>query len=261
LVTKLIKVEAIKRILNGEICVACQASTKDNFLRQVRLLRLGSIKFFDQVPISLNESCLNHLQSYICRNCLQNLPILSHNKIWQSEKMRLQVNSLFSYQRPISNMIVQLKFYHKQYFAKLLAIFIFLLRQKFLLDNQDSIFVPIPLHQNRLKERGYNQAELIIKETAKLANLNFDNKLLLRTKITKKQTEVKGFEERQKNMSEAFVINSAYHIEHLNKFKKKQVVLFDDVLTTGSTIEAATKPLLKAGFKVKALTIAREDFI
>lgn len=251
-------IDEVKRILNAETCMICGSHAKDNLLRQVDLLRIGSLRKFAQVETK-NEKCLNEIQSYFCRSCLSMLPILTYNKFWQSDKKHIQVMSIFSYENPIKPLIIQLKFYQKHYLAKFLSVFIFLIRQNYLQENTNSIFVPIPLHQNRFKERGYNQSELIALEISRLTGIKYDNKILLRTKNTNRQTETKNYEDRLRNMKDAFVLDETYLLENIDLFSKKRIILIDDVLTTGSTIESAASPLISKGFEVAAITIARED--
>lgn len=102
--------------------------------------------------------------------------------------------------------------------------------------------VPIPLSAKRLRKRGYKQAELLAKELGKRFKLEMQP-LLKRVKETKPQYGLKR-EERQKNMKEAFEFNSKIKAQHA-----KVAILVDDVLTTGSTMQAAAKVLKRNGFE------------
>lgn len=115
-----------------------------------------------------------------------------------------------------------------------------------------TVLVPIPLHKQRENWRGFNQAEIIGENLAKKMGWKYIPNLLIRRKQTTPQINLKGVD-RRKNLSGVFVINpnillpSAYRL-----------ILFDDVYTTGSTINEAKKVLSETGFKnIKSLTIAR----
>lgn len=114
-------------------------------------------------------------------------------------------------------------------------------------------FLPVPLHPQRKRWRGFNQAELLGEMIAANLGLTFLPDLLIRTKNTKPQVDLKG-KERRKNIRGAFRINpnSKFFIRN-SKF-----ILFDDVWTTGSTLRECGKVLKRAGAgKVWGLTLAR----
>lgn len=112
------------------------------------------------------------------------------------------------------------------------------------------VVVPVPLHPQRERERGFNQAGLIGQALSKRLVLPFVPDMLKRTKYTKPQVSLKG-NERRKNLTGAFILNSTYHIPHT-------ILLVDDVWTTGSTMRACANVLKRGGAKkVWALTIAR----
>lgn len=108
----------------------------------------------------------------------------------------------------------------------------------------------VPLHFVKYLYRGYNQSALLAKRIAKLIGIDY-KKLLGRKKITKSQTRLSG-EERRKNLKGAFFIKHRAFIE------KKDILLVDDVFTTGSTLRSASEALLSAGANgVTILVLAR----
>lgn len=118
---------------------------------------------------------------------------------------------------------------------------------------QDSLFVPIPLHASRLKERGYNQSEILARELARQFNVRIQN-LLQRVKKTTSQVGLKRGE-RVKNLKDAFVLSVPSEILE----EKGSIFLVDDVLTTGSTFSEAAKVLKKAGARhVWGIALARD---
>ena len=113
--------------------------------------------------------------------------------------------------------------------------------------------LPVPLHEKRLKQRGYNQAELIANELSKLVEVEVLTDVIERVKNTESQT-THTRDERIKNMEKAFIISNK------NKIKNKNVLIVDDVLTTGATTECIAKLLKKnKANKVCVITVARVD--
>jgi ComF family protein len=114
-----------------------------------------------------------------------------------------------------------------------------------------SVIIPVPLHKKRKKERGFNQAQGIAEELARLKSIELDEGVLVKVKNVPPQTFLE-IEERAKNVSGAFrVVNE-------KKIKGKIVLLVDDVYTTGSTVKECSLVLREAGAKeVRVLTLAQ----
>jgi len=111
--------------------------------------------------------------------------------------------------------------------------------------------VPVPLSADRLKERGYNQAELLARGVAEELKLPVLPDILIKVKDLPPQAK-KSREERQQEIEGAFVPNAAGY-----KLNKSRLLLIDDVLTTGATTEECAKVLKKAGADyVYCLTLA-----
>ena len=107
---------------------------------------------------------------------------------------------------------------------------------------ETDIIVPVPMHKRKLASRGYNQAEIIAVNLARILNLKSQNKLLLRTGYTAAMSRLAP-EERRMNIENAFKVagNAAKKIEG------KRVLLVDDIYTTGSTADECSRALLEAG--------------
>jgi len=113
------------------------------------------------------------------------------------------------------------------------------------------LVVPIPLHRKKLRERGFNQAELIAKVVAKHLQVRLTKGNLKRTKATITQTSLDR-KERKRNLREAFTVKNR------DEFQAKNVLLVDDVYTTGTTIKEAAKVLKEARVKdVYVFALAR----
>jgi len=112
------------------------------------------------------------------------------------------------------------------------------------------VIIPVPLHKKRLKQRGYNQSTCFAEGLAQKLNAVVDEKSLVRIKATETQTK-KGRFTRFENMQEVFSIIDP------EKLKNKHILLVDDIVTTGSTLEACAAELLKIeGVKLSIATIA-----
>lgn len=115
------------------------------------------------------------------------------------------------------------------------------------------LIVPIPLHKKRLRERGYNQSDLLAREIQKQDTNNifeFSPTSLMRIRETRPQAKKVKRPARLENLRGAFAI------QH-NNVRDRHVILVDDVATTGATLSEARKTLIAAGAKsVRAYTIA-----
>lgn len=111
------------------------------------------------------------------------------------------------------------------------------------------VIMPVPLHRWRLLRRKYNQAGLMAQAVGHDLGIKVELLTLQRQRATRQQVGMKR-EERLKNVRDAFVVTGSV--------SGKTVLLVDDVLTTGATLEACTKALLQAGAaEVRVLTLAR----
>lgn len=118
-------------------------------------------------------------------------------------------------------------------------------------DYPVDVMVPVPLHIRRLRERGFNQALLLVKELSKRTGIPYEERALKKIKDTPVQISLKK-RERRKNLARAFQVRDQEAIQG------KAVVLVDDVYTTGATVNECSRALLKAGAeRVAVLTVAR----
>ncbi|HVS74363.1 MAG TPA: ComF family protein [Candidatus Acidoferrales bacterium] len=113
------------------------------------------------------------------------------------------------------------------------------------------VVVPVPLHGDRLRERGYNQAELIARPLARRLRLPYRPVLLVRTRPRPDKLHL-TLEERWESVRGAFATRPGSKVDNL------RVLLVDDVMTTGATLDACARALREAGAKsVTGLTVAR----
>ncbi len=113
------------------------------------------------------------------------------------------------------------------------------------------IIIPVPLHKSRLKERGFNQSELIAASLSKFRDIPVISNALIRIKQTIPQFELKKHE-REEN------VRGAFEVMNRESIYNKDIILLDDICTTGSTINECKKMLLMSGARsVTAVCLTR----
>ncbi len=158
------------------------------------------------------------------------------------------IRSYAIYEPPLSSAIKKLKYQNDIGIAQVLAFYLVELYNDLNL-NIDYV-IPVPLGKNRIKERGYNQASLIAKPFSLAIGRPMKTQALFRNKETKSQVGLSR-EERSENVSGAFTVDNS-------NLLGKNIILIDDVTTTGSTLEACARELKNKGAKnIVGLTIAR----
>lgn len=210
-------------------------------------------------------------QQFVCTSCWdkieQNLPpfcarcgrhldeqAIADNRCDSCEKSYYYFDRAFSpcrYTGTIKKLIHEFKYSGKDYLGQPLG----KLMQTFIQDYQLPIehldyLVPIPLHAARQREREFNQAEILARQIAKVFNQKLLTQALVRIKPTKTQTEL-DFQQRCQNTKDSF------KVLHPELIKGTNLLLVDDVLTTGATSSEAARCLKAAGAqKVLLLTLA-----
>lgn len=112
------------------------------------------------------------------------------------------------------------------------------------------VIVPVPLHPKKLQKRGYNQSEWIAKGLSEILEKPLDCKNLIRTKENTTQTKKTIFERYQNTQG-------IFQQRDIELFKRQHVLLVDDVLTTGSTLEACMLALMETDYiKISVFTLA-----
>ena len=174
----------------------------------------------------------------LCPGCLS----------WQAEING--ISSPFRFEGVIRQAIYELKYRNLRAIARLLA----QLLGDYLLSNPvpGEVLVPVPLHPKRLRERGYNQSRLLAQELGKLTNLPVVDDCLVRQRHALPQARTATVDERRSNVADAFSCRD-------QRLRGKQVLLIDDVSTSGATLDACARALKGAGaISVWGLVLARE---
>lgn len=174
-----------------------------------------------------------HRDLDICIICENNLPWLMQHSLTAN------LVALFSYQKPVDQLITRLKFQKNLVYARLLGeLFIQHILNNNRLLTQPEIIIPIPLHPKRLSERGFNQALEIVRPIAKKLKVPIDIKSCQRIRATHAQSDLPA-NQRAQNIKNAFQVSKNLNAKH--------VVIFDDVVTTGHTVDELSKILKTQG--------------
>lgn len=160
------------------------------------------------------------------------------------------IRSPFRFDGLIRQVIHQLKYNNLRAVAVSLA----RLLRDYLVTNPvpGEVLVPVPLHRRRLRERGYNQSSLLARELGKLISLPVVDDYLVRQKHALPQARTSNIDERKSNVADAFICRD-------HRLRGRQVLLIDDVSTSGATFDACAAVLKAAGAaSVWGLALARE---
>ena len=222
------------KVLHEDKCLCDECISKIEFLNKAICYKCGDPLFADDGADA---------KKLLCGSCLK-----SKNKM-----IFRMMRSAYLYDDFSKKLILDFKFNDKTDLASFLAKMLYVAGKDIFAEGVDLI-VPVPLHYTRLIRRRYNQSALLAKELGKLTGIEVNYKSLIKRRITKPQTECDG-NERLKNVKDAF------YIKNVEKIKSKRILLVDDVLTTGSTLNECGKALKKAKPKsIDALTVARSVY-
>ena len=184
----------------------------------------------------------------ICTLCRHEIPLTNHHKMEHNEvvqkfygRIPLEFGSaLFYFHKKgiVQEMMHHLKYKgHQEISAMIGHWYAHDLKDLTLLNDIDYI-IPVPLHKKRLRERGYNQVEGFGKALAENLNIPYNDRLLQRKIYTKTQTK--------KNLlGRTEVVDSVFDVSFSEAYHGKHFLLIDDVITTGSTLEACSRAILK----------------
>ena len=171
----------------------------------------------------------------ICGACLQRPPPLT------------ETHATFVYGFPLDRLVPRFKFHNDLVAGRLLSE---LMAQGLRGLPKPEALVPVPLHDSRLRQRGYDQALQLAKPLARALQVTLLPQLLVRTRATAPQSELDA-DARQRNLRRAFEVRAGATLPD-------HVALVDDVMTTGATLEAAAQCLRRAGVvRVDAWVCAR----
>lgn len=204
--------------------------------------------FYPTICLSCNVVLTNQ-EEILCTQCLYDLPLTNFiqtnnttvEKIFYGRiKIEQAIALLFYHKGGITQKLIhQLKYKGHEEIGVFIGDWLGNEIQKYHFFNDVDFIIPVPLHKNRLKKRGYNQVSKFGKRLEFHMNTPFVEDVLIRTTNSETQTKKTRFD-RWKNVNELFFLSDC------ELFKNKHILLIDDIITTGATIESCVNELLKA---------------
>ena len=177
------------------------------------------------VPIEGEDAAL-------CPRCFDEFPFL------KPEEKPEGVESLAHYRQSAQSLVHRLKYKEGLYLAKPMAK---LMVKELNLAPHDMV-IAVPMHRRRLKQRGYNQADLLARQIASMVELEYESTILTRTRETEPMYQLNRLQ-RIQNMWDSIAVQEDYR----HKVKNQKVLLVDDIYTTGATAQACIRELEEAG--------------
>lgn len=216
--------------------------------------------FFPRICSGCSAALLSN-EIVICSRCRHEIPLTLHHLNPQNEayrkfygKIPLEFAATFVYfhkQGIVQQLIHNLKYKGHQEIGTAIGDWCSHELSDCAVFKEINEIIPVPLHKRKWKERGYNQVASFGQSLSSNFEIDYNDKLLFRTKYSKTQT--------RKNLLNRIEVNNdnIFDVVFTAKDHNKHFLLVDDVLTTGSTIEACAKALLKIpGARLSVLCIA-----
>ena len=215
--------------------------------------------FYPPLCAGCSEALLAN-EKFLCAECFSDLPktnyhVIKDNRAYEQLSIRFPVQRASSYlyynkQGLGQKLVAAVKYQGNVALGEWLGASLAqeLLPSGFFEDID--YLVPVPLHKKKQRKRGFNQSEALAKGITSVTDIPIDMDILYRAKANVSQTR-KGVYERWKNTQDIF------QVKDVESFKNKHVLLIDDVLTTGSTLEACARALLQCeNVRISVFTLA-----
>lgn len=210
---------------------------------------------FPDSCIACHKTLLKNEQ-HLCTHCLYDLPktnyhLLENQEVRQRFAGRVQLDFASAYlffrkEGIVQAMLHTLKYKGNQEIGKVLGNWYAQeLKQA---GHQWDMVLPVPLHPSKLRKRGYNQSDSFAEGLAEILETHWEKDNLVRLKANISQTKKSSRVERWQN------VDSIFGIKEPLKLRDRKVLLVDDILTTGATLEACAQTILEAG--CQSLSIA-----
>ncbi len=231
--------KAVKDYIFPNACLSCR-----NLIDENAFLCLDCWKETELIGQNICNKCGDPLEfeienELICGRCIRQMPIFNKSV------------SVFIFKGVTKEIIHKFKYEDQLHIAKKMVKLMLLKGQNLIEDSE--IIAPVPMHFFKVLKRNYNQSAILAREIAENTDLSYVGDLLVKTKNTKPQFSLK-YNERMQNLKDSFKTQHKY----LDLIKGKNILLIDDVTTTGATLNSCAKTLLDSGCKsVNVITLAK----
>ena len=248
-----------------------------NHQSMVKYIKEGLLNLIFPLDCKICEKPIRESKGYsICEDCFKDIKLIDRPYCVKCGKPFLISTDLFKQDREILCVDCKRKKYSFE-FARSIGVYLGILKEcihlfkyygekklaepfgklliDYLIKNQEfkkgiDLIVPVPLHKNDLKRRGFNQSILLSRTIGNYFSIPVEE-ILIKKKLTSSQVNLSK-KEREKNILRAF------SIERIEEIKDKNVLILDDIFTTGSTVEECARELKKAKARnIFVLTLAR----
>jgi ComF family protein len=222
-------------------CPLCGESLEENPDDRPCPVCLAGIKFFShprcpRCGLGFRET---PGEDHLCSGCLT------------EERYFTKARALGPYEGLMEEAISRFKYRGSSRLAKVLGTLLAEYNDPDFPFSEFDLILSVPLHPQRLRQRGFNQSLLLARRISRMHSIPLDFTALQRSRPTQPQTQLSG-SERQKN------IRGAFEVRRPAVIAERHILLIDDVFTTGATVEECSRVLLKAGAKqVDVLTLTR----
>jgi len=192
--------------------------------------------------------------TYLCLSCLDKIKLADQGQPFDHQLKHLdRALWVASYEDKIVRQAIHcLKFRYIKELAKPLTELMIRCYQNLNFKDFNPLIIPVPLHKKRLLERGFNQTELLAKNLSDYFNLPLADEVVIKKKITPHQV---GLSKKQRLTN----VKDSFEVIKPEIIKNQQILLIDDVITTGSTLEEMARVLKEKGAKeVWGLVVAKD---
>ncbi|MFD0863415.1 ComF family protein [Sungkyunkwania multivorans] len=215
--------------------------------------------FFPEVCLACKHALISN-EKHICTTCRHELPQTEYHAIKNNSTAKVlygrvrveNATSLFFFQKDsrVQQLMHLLKYKGHEEISFLLGKWLGAQLKEVPYFDEIDIVIPVPLHPRRQRKRGYNQVTGFGKELSSMLNSTFDDSILYRTRFTKKMVFKKRLDRWQS-------LENSFQLTDESSLVGKHILLVDDVITTGATLESCANALLKVpGVKISVATMA-----
>lgn len=186
------------------------------------------------------EYVISEKYTGICKSCNEKIMYMPEGTVFAGSENLSSLYAVLKYDGIIQRAIKDYKFYGQQRYSKVFVELMYEYFKNMNLDKEFDIVTMIPISRKRWLERGYNQTELLAKPLAEKLGIEFKNNCVFKYRNNKAQSSTKGFAERRENVKNVYIADR-------EKLTGKNIILIDDVYTTGATMEECAKELKDKG--------------